>query len=823
MLTNYFKLAFRALWRRKFTTGLNIFGLSLGMTAFLFLMEFASFHAGFDRFHQNADRIYRIVATTPNGAWTNVPPALLLLKEQAPIVESTPAFLTSAGGIVQYKPQTTQGEQTVMFKEENVAYGNNDIFQTFSLPFLAGRAELDKPNTMVLTEETAQKYFRCSQDFQSVLGKSLTVTNQFGIAEFSITGVIRAVPEESFLRGSMVFSLQTLANPANLNGNSWAKLTPDNTSAFLDGFVLLKKGANPHELETILAEMQKKSLSKEDIHWHLQSLTSIHTGASFGDPLPNDGMLKLVVVAASIALFVLALALINYINISTAFGLSRAREIGVRKTIGASRVQLILPYFLECLLLTGMSLLLALTIVELLQVPFNTLVGVKLSLRYVMAFGIGSWAWLAILLGTILSGGYVALVLTGVDPIVVLRGNFARSKRGSRIRQTLVIAQFTISIAFIIGTIIVFQQLNFMRHQDLGMKLEQLLVINGPELLDAASPKGNELSSKALAFKHEAARLPFVQSIAASQNIPGQWYNFSTVGFKRPSSADDDMKKQYFILLTDPEFFKTYDMTFLSGKGYVQNDNLGNFKFRNVVVNEAATLQLGFRTAQEATGQFVQWEDQNGEGQRFQIGGVIKNYHHKSLKTKIEPMILLPSKATSYFTVRLATSNLQENLLALERLYKNLFPGNQFSARFADDIFQKQYEDDARIGNVFALFTVVAIGIACLGLFGLVAYSVEVRTKEIGMRKVLGASDVSIIGLLSKDFLKLVFIACLLASPLAWWLMNSWLQDFAYRTPIGTGAFAGAALGAVGVAFATIAFQAWKAAKRLPIESLRQE
>jgi putative ABC transport system permease protein len=790
-------------------------------------MQFASFHASFDHFHVNADRIFRIVATTPNGSWNNVPPILLWLKEISTEIEATPALMTSAGGIARTKPESGSNAQVVIHKEIAVAYANNDFFTTFSFPFLAGGAELQKPNTVVITSETAQKYFACGNNYASTIGKRLTMTNQFGITEFTVTGVLKPLPEETMFRCTMLFSLQTLANPANLGGNSWAKLDRENPSPFLEGFVMVKNGVNASIVAAQLNELQRKSGGDKAISWHLQPIKHIHTGNGFGDPLPNGGLYKLVVISAFIAFFVLVLAFINYINLSTAFGLSRAREIGVRKTIGASRSQLILPVLLECFMLIGISFSISLATVEVLQKPFNTLVGAELGLRYAMNFSLGLLGWIFIVLGTLLSGGYVAMVLSGVNPIVVLKGNFAHSKSGKRVRQGLVIAQFAITIAFIIGTIVVFEQLNYMRNRDLGMNLDQVYILDGVELLDDEAPGGADIADRALAFKNALSQLSFISSVSGSQNIPGGGYNFRTEGFKKLSGSIDDTKKGYSILITDENFFQTFGMEFLAGKSYVQADNLGNFKFRNVVVNEAAALQLGFKSAQEAIGQYVEWGDVADKGQKFQIAGVLKNYHHQSLKTRIEPIIFLPSMATSYFSVKIATSNLQSNITSIAELYKKFFPENLYTAKFADEMFQKQYEADTRIGKVFGVFTVVAICIACLGLFGLVAYSVEMRTKEIGVRKVLGASDGSIVGLFAKEFLLLVGVSSLISMPFAWYLMSTWLMDFAYHLELRSGygvlLFALSGLFAMSVAFVAIVGRALQAARGNVISAIRSE
>jgi putative ABC transport system permease protein len=832
MLQNYLLIAFRAMRRRSVSTFLNVAGLSLGLVVFLFLAEFAAFHWGFDRFHANAERLYRIVATTPNGAWNNVPPIFLTLPERVTSVEAVPALMTSASGVVTYKP-ATEGAQAQTFKQEGVAYANQEIFVAFTLPMKAGRAELNTPNTTVISATLAQKYFRCGTDYQRVLGKRLSLSNQFGLTECIVTGVMADVPTQSHLpqseSGTMLVSLQTLANPANVRGNSWAELKPDNTSAFLDGYVLLKPDVNAATVEAQIEELRKKISPKdanEQVRWHLQPITSIHLGAGFADPLPNEGALKLVATAGAIALFVLALAWMNYVSLSTAFGMARAREIGVRKAVGATRGQLMTQHLLECVVMNVAALLIALASVELLQRAFNELVGARLSLAMLLLPNALVTAVAVVTAGTLLAGGYVAIVLTGVETSAVLRGNFSRSSRGSRTRTVLVVMQFTVSIAFIIGTIVVFQQLDFMRRKDLGMNLEQMLVIEGPALLDDEAPGGADLADRAFVFKQEAARLPFVRSLAGSQNVPGRSYNFSTAGIMRPAGEKGDEKKQYQMLLADEHYFHTYGMSFAAGTGFKTADNLGNFKFRNVVINEAAALQLGFRSAQDAVGAFVQWgnpNDANEKGQRFQICGVVKNYHHKSLKDAIDPVVFLPSEATAFFSLKISIENLREHIAQLETLYKRLFPNNLFAFAFADEMFQKQYEQDTRIGRVFAVFTAVAIVIACLGLFGLVAFMTQQRTKEIGIRKVLGASVASIITLLSQDFLKLVLLAIVVATPLAYWAMGKWLQDFAYRVELRWWVFALAGAMAVAVAFATVAAQSWRAARTNPVDALRSE
>jgi putative ABC transport system permease protein len=846
MFANYLLIALRTMRRRTLSTTLNIAGLALGLVVFVFLAEFSAFHWGFDRFHANADRLYRIVATPPTGPWNNVPPIFLTLPERVASVEAVPALMTNAAGLITYKPsgQSSQGARTQaqVFKEDAVAYANNAVFSSFTLPLKAGRADLDKPNTMVISASAAQKYFGCGADgigFDAALGKSLRLSNQFGFADYAVTGVMADVPEQSHLAGldGRVFlaSLQTLANPANLGGNKWAELKPDNFSAFLNGYALLKSGVSAASVEEQIEELRKKISPQdagEQIRWRLQPVTTIHLGASFTDPLPNDGALRLVAVAGAIALFVLALAWMNYVSLSTAFGMTRAREIGVRKAVGASRKQLVAQHLTECALLMSMALLLALALVELLQVPFNDLVGTRLSLRVLATPAALALASGVVVLGTLIAGGYVALVLTGVETSTVLRGNFARSARGSRTRTVLVVAQFAISIAFIIGTVVVFQQLEFMRNRDLGMNLEQMLVVDGPALLDDDAPGGADNASRAFAFKQEAARLPFVRSLAGSQNVPGKSYNFSTRGLMRPTGEPGDEKKKYAMLLADENYFRTYGMSFAAGVGFKTADNLGGFKFRNVVVNEAAARQFGFRTAQEAVGAFVQWgdlHDQKEPGQQIQICGVVKNYHHKSLRNTIDPVVFLPSEATGFFSLKISTGatgttgNVRESVARVEALYKRLFPDNPFTFSFADEMFQKQYEQDTRIGKVFGLFTVVAIVIACLGLLGLVTFVTQQRTKEIGIRKVLGASVASIVGLVSKDFLRLVAVAVVLATPLAYWLASKWLQNFAYRIELGALAFVASGVLALVVAGATVGVQAWRAARTNPVESLRSE
>jgi putative ABC transport system permease protein len=513
-----------------------------------------------------------------------------------------------------------------------------------------------------------------------------------------------------------------------------------------------------------------------------------------------------------IAGLILLIAWVNYINLSTAQGLQRARETGVRKVLGASRTQLALRFMSETLLITMVSLVLALAVVQLLQPIFNRFIGVQLSLATLVQPVILLLILSIVLMGSVLAGGYVSLVLSSYKPIHTLKGKLQHSMKSVMLRKGLVVFQFSISIVFIIATIILYKQLNFMQTGNLGMELNQLLVVQGPTVAT------EDQSERNYTFKNKLAALPFVEKVAGSNNVPGRGYNFSTQGITRPLASPGDEKKGYNMLIVDQNFFDTYGIAFKQGKAFSEQVAIRSWNNeRQVVINERAAEALGFDAAEDVVGKKIKW------GEEFEVMGVVKDYHHLSFRTAIEPIIYLPSVSYGNFTVKLKAENMQSKIATIEKLYRELFPGNPFDYFFADEAYDKQYEQEKALGSLFIVASLVAVFIACLGLFGLAAFSAQQRVKEIGVRKVLGASVTDITKLLSTDFVKLVVIAIIIGSPIAWWVMHSWLEAFPYRTNIDWWVFLLAAATAVLIAVGTVSFHAIRAGRSNPVDALRSE
>jgi len=538
----------------------------------------------------------------------------------------------------------------------------------------------------------------------------------------------------------------------------------------------------------------------------------LHLGAGFNYPFQTFGSFTLVAMLLSIAVLILLIAWVNYINLSPVQALKRAKESGIRKVLGASRKQLATQFLFETFLVTIISVVIALLMVQILQPFYNNFIGKNLSLS-VLNMG---WFWLAamifIVVGALISGGYVAFILSSFKPIATLKGKVGNAVKGISLRKSLVVFQFSISIIFIIGTIVLYKQLKYMKTEKLGMNLQQLLVIKGPTVTSDGQAKRN------VAFKESLGQLSFVHKYAASNNVPGIGYNFSTQGITKQNPVTGDDKKSYSMFISDDQFFDTYGIDFLQGKTYTAADvAIGWSKAQKVILNEKAALQLGFSLKENLIGKKILW------GKEYEIVGLIKDYHHLSLRQDIEPVIYLPSVAYGYFTMQTDASNMEGKLASISSLYKTNFPGNPFEYFFADENYGQQYASEQQLGSLFIAAAGVSIFIACMGLFGLAAFSAQQRIKEIGVRKVLGASVTDIAALLSMDFVKLVLIAIVIASPIAWWATHKWLADFAYRTSIGWGIFAAAGCTAILIAVLTISFQAIKAAVANPVKSLRTE
>jgi putative ABC transport system permease protein len=807
MIRNYITIAFRNFRTQKSYTFLNVIGLSLGMAASLLIMQYVKYEKSFDSFHSRAKDIYRIQY---NG-WQNgilsfesavaVPAAPAALKNNFAEVEAYTRFLPLRSLISFEKP----GMEPVTFREERAFYADTSLFKVFDFELIQGDAHtclkgLDK---IILSESTARKYF----GNEDPIGKRLTFNGQ---AVREVTGVFRDVPENSHIKFDLLVSYETLnAQTRNQSETSWGWYD-------FYSFVLLKPGT---DVETLQAKWDEFLVKERGESWKknnekqefiLRPLTDIHLYSNLlYETSPQelrDG--DSVYALSIIALFILIIAWVNYVNLATARSFKRANEVGVRKVVGAFKGQLVSQFLTESFILNIIAVGLALIFVRICWTPFSQLTGWNIPLTFILQ----KEFWLLVLglfvMGAFLSGFYPAILLSSFKPVAVLKGKVIRSSGGNFLRKGLVVFQFVASVMLISGTLVVYQQLNFMKNKDLGFNMDQTLVLKGPQVV-----VDSLLMQNVEAFKTEVLRIPGVKGISVSQNIPGE-ENYWTNGIRRLSGGAEGS-----IVVThmgmDWEHVTLFGIKVLAGRNY---DRQFKSDGKKILINEALCKDLGFREPQQAVGEMVI----DGRD-TLEIAGVLANYHQMSLKAKVIPVAFRLHPVGGFYSLKLETENYHKVISDLEGSWNTFFPGNPIDYFFLDQFFNRQYDRDDRFGKVFTLFTILAIFIASLGLLGLASFMTVQRTKEIGIRKVLGSSANSIVLLLSKGFIQLVLIANLIAWPLAWWVMHLWLQSFPYRTSINPLLFLVAGAAVVAIAFLSVSFQTLKAAGLNPAKTLKYE
>jgi putative ABC transport system permease protein len=809
MIKNYLKIAWRNIFRNKVYAGINIVGLAMGISAFLLLLEYISLEKSVNQFHSNLPNMYRLINESPDGkTWPEVEPGWALqVTQRYPEVTSYCRFADGvAQGIV-----GKNNDKNETYHESKIAYAEGNFFRFFSFPLEEGNAAaLNKPNVVFISTSTQKKYFNKTNP----IGQTLSLYNQFGKTTYTVEGIYADMGDNSDIQSDMLFSLETLKNPSNLNDNSWARL--DNLeSQYINTFFTLKDAVNTSALEKKMTAMRTElKKDKDGIKFHLQAFSNIHLGKSLDDHYPTTGNLKYVYMLGAIAFLILLIAWFNYINLSTANSFKRANEVGVRKVIGATRSNLIVQFMSESFLVNLLGFVVAIVLIILVQPLFNKMIDKNLSLRTLGATSLWLYALILLFTGSLLSGAYAAFSLSKFSPIESLKGKISKTTKGIFLRKSLVVTQFVISIVLIIATLLIYTQLHFMQTQKLGINVNQLLVIRGPQI-----GKDSSYKNRQGAFWNDLSQQSFVKDYCASGSVPSGTFNFQTSGFTQPGSKKGDELETYSFAIIGDRYLSTYGISLAAGRNFTPKECAVEWNNNSkVLMNETAIKQLGFVNAEQALRTKVQWDER-----ALEVIGVVKDYHHTSIKNVIEPIIFYPQNNNSYFTVRLTSDNMQKKIKSLEKLYKSSFEGNPFEYFFVDENYNKSYLAENQYGQIFSTASIWAIFIACLGLFGLTTFTVESRTKEIGVRKVLGASVQSLVSLLSKDFLVLVFIAFIIASPIAWYAMHKWLQDFACRIDIGMWVFILAGGIAFIIALGTIFYQAIQAALANPVKSLRSE
>ena len=808
MFKNYLKTAFRNLWRSKGFSAINIVGLAIGLATCLLILIFVMDELSYDRYNVKADRIYRVdgdikfggthfilaVAPAPDG------PAML---RDYPEVEKECRFRMRGGRMVK------KGNQNI--QEDAVIWADSTVFDVFSLPMIAGNPHtaLLNARTVVITEKIAKKYF----DAVDVVGRTLILDDSI---PYKVTGVIRDIPEQSHFHYDLFLSMTELDEAKQLD--QWL-------SNNFNTYIVLREGTDAKKLEVKMREMVTKyvgPLIREAVNqsvddffkagntvgFYLTPLTAIHLHSNKTAELGANGNIQYVYIFSAIAVFILLIACVNFMNLSTARSANRAKEVGIRKVLGSLRGSLMSQFMVESILVSFLSMLLALGLAWLLLPVFN-----NLSAKH-MEIGLFARPWLApailglVLIVGVLAGSYPAFFLSAFRPIAVLKGNVAAGFKTGWLRNSLVVFQFGISIFLLVGTAVIYRQLSYIHNRELGFNRDQVLILQNT----------NSLGNQIHAFKDQVLKFQGVEGATMTGFLPtGDSRNDDAIFL----SPDLDTKRAISMQTwqVDENYIPVLGMRMAAGRNFSRAFGTDS---NAAIVNEAAVRLM--QGQPPLLQHLYEIDDLHTKKlSEYHIIGVVKDFNFNSLREVVTPMVLYMHENRGAIALRLHGGNIPRLIDQINGVWRTMAPSQPFSYTFMDDEFNNIYKGEQRMGGISLSFSLLAIFIACLGLFGLAAYAAEQRTREIGIRKVLGATVGGIVALLSKDFLRLVVIAAIIAFPFAWWAMHTWLQDFAYRITIGWEIFAVAMVMAVAIALLTVSFQAVKAGLANPVKSLRSE
>ncbi len=793
MLKNLLKVALRNIGKDRIYSLLNILGLTLGITCSLFLLLYLLNELSYDRFHTEKDRIYRVVThfteTDNQFTWPIAQfPLAQELEEKYTEIEHAVRF-RGAGRELFENP-----DRDVRFYEEDFYYVDSTIFDVFDFSLLAGNPTtvLVKPNTAVLTQETAQKYF----------GSDDPVGQTFinGDETYEITGLVENVPDNSSLEFDALLSRATL--PDEMDGwGGWGVGT----------YLLLKEGTSQADAEEALASVNKERVVPifenygVTIRYWLQPLEDMHLKSEFGEGEAGSGDISYIYIFGAVALFILIIASINYMNLATARATRRAKEVGVRKTMGSFRSQLISQFLTESILLTMIALVISLLLVAVLLSPFNLLAGTEISFSFLLQPKIIlAFIGITLLVG-IAGGSYPAFYLSKFNPASVLKGNVTRGTGNALLRKVLVVVQFAISIAMLICTWIVYDQLQYLRDTDLGFDQEQVLIVTMPDSTIRANYE---------VLRNRLKESPSVLEVSTSSSRPGSGYGKNLMFVDSPEGKVERGVDQY---RAHYDYLETMGIDVVEGRSFSREYATDTAA---VMVNESMVARM-------------QWDDPIGKeftfmggdepGPTFSVIGVFKDYHQQSLYNLIDPLAIFFDEPSFWLSIKVSPGEVTKTLAYVEDAWTEVNAGKPFSYEFLDEEFMSQYETDQKRGKIFTMFSAFTVVIACLGLLGLAAYTTEQRAKEIGIRKVIGASVPNIVGLIYKDFFILIVIAMVIAFPIAYFAMDSWLSDFAYQTNIKWLTFVASTLLTLIITLGAISFHTLRAATANPVKSLKSE
>ncbi len=817
MFKNYFKVAFRNLLKRKGFSLINILGLAIGMAVCLLIILFIQSELSYDKHNQKADNIYRLVLERyypgRSTSYSIIPQSIgSAVKAEFPeVLESTRIFNLGGNGSFFLRI----GEKT--FEEKRVLAADSNFFNVFTCKVVHGdpASALEKPNSAVINETTAKRYFGTTD----AVGKQFETDGDDSTQTFMVSAVVEDWPENSHFLFDMLISTNTFQfvrtpNYVGFAAHTYLLLNPNSSYTALEAKFpqVIKKYVSPEINRVFNQSWEDFQKAGNGYHYYLQPLTKIHLISDLEAELRPNGSMTAVYIFGIVAIFILFLACINFINLSTARSVERAKEVGIRKTFGSEKKSLIGQFLIESVFVSLLGMVLAFILILLLIPAFNTVSGKDLTVSYFL-----QPTWILILIAFVLitglvAGLYPAFVLSSFNPIMVLKGRFRSNRYGLALRNGLVIFQFAISVILIISTIVVNRQMNYMLGNKLGFKKDHVIVVERTDLVE----------DQFAAFKNELLSVSGVQSATGTSTMPGNQNFFGTtwqeVGSKEPMTGRG--------MVVDEDYAKTLGLELKEGRFLSKDFSTDTL---SVVVNEKAVKELGLKTAigSRLTSPDDRFNAPDGSNYTYNVVGVVKDFHYHSLHEPISPLVIINSKKfggrSGLMALRVEGADFKNSIASIGSVWKKFVKEKPFNYYFLDKSLEDQYKAEQTTQKIFTIFSGLAIFIACIGLLGLAAYATQQRTREISIRKVLGASEGSIVTMLSKDFLKLVVVSAAIAFPIAWWGMNKWLQDFAYRINVGWWIFIVAAVVALLIALFTVSTQAIKAAITSQIKNLRTE
>lgn len=787
MFRNYLLITLRNLKKNSTFSLLNIMGLAVGMAVFILIALYVQYELSFDKYHDKANRIYRVIR---EGRAFTPAPLGPELKEKIPEVESVTRMISSNNVLVL--------DEQNNFLEDKFYWAGPETFTIFSIPFISGNPEtvLNDPDSIVLSQTMAEKYF----GEKDPMGKTLTILERY---PFKVSGIFEDMPANSHFVMNFVVPYTTYFQITGNDINGWS-------SNYSYTYFLLQEGASPQEMESKIAPLieyplMKAAGAKEPYpqYFFIQPMKDIHLHSHLMQEIQANNDMKYIILFSSVAFLILLIACVNYMNLETARSLRRSKEVGLRKVVGAQKRQLIVQFLGESVTMSALAVLFSILLVIISLPVFNNLVQRPLNLNFSknpqLFFGLGV---LTLFVG-LLAGSYPAIKMSGFKPVTVLRGVFTRSSRGSSLRNVLVLVQFSITIILIVCALGVRDQLNFIKNRDMGYDKDQIITL---------AVRGESVRQNINTIKTELLQNSDIIVVSTSDRLPN---NIDTFTSRNWTGRELEEPIPIYYNTADYDFIDLFGMEVVQGRNFSRDfpsDEEGAF-----LVNETAVKVAEWESP--IGRKFTHWNGKTGV-----VVGVIKDFHLRSLHNTIEPLyIFLDNHDFSNISLKIKSANIPAALDYVKGVVNKFSPNYPFSYSFFDEVFERAYFTEQRIGRIFGAFSILAVFISCLGLFGLTVFAAEQRTKEIGVRKVLGASDSKIFLLLSREFVRWILLANIIAWPVAYYVMNKWLQNFAYRTHIGIAAFIIAGVAALMIAFFTVSYQSIKSARANPVKSLKYE